>query len=33
MYPMGEERAIIREVIKNLLSVTALPMEAGAIIR
>lgn len=32
MYPMGEERAIIREVIKNLLPVTALPMEAGAII-
>lgn len=32
MYPMGEERAIVREVLGQLLPVTALPLEAGAII-
>lgn len=32
MYPMGEERAIIREVLGKLLSVTSLPMEADAIV-
>lgn len=32
MYPMGEERAIVREVLGKLLPVTALPLEAGAII-
>lgn len=32
LYPMGEERAIIREVLGQLLPVTALPSEAGAIV-
>lgn len=32
IYPMGEERAIIREVFGKVLPVTALPLEAGAII-
>lgn len=32
VYPMGEERAIVREVLGRLLPVTALPLEAGAII-
>lgn len=32
MYPMGEERAIVREVLGPVLPVTALPMEAKAII-
>ncbi|SKB98823.1 proline reductase-associated electron transfer protein PrdC [Lachnospiraceae bacterium] len=32
IYPMGEERAIIREVMGKLLPVTALPLEAGAIV-
>lgn len=32
MYPMGEERAIIREVFGTVLPVTALPLEAGAVI-
>ena len=32
LYPMGEERAIIREVLGKLLSVTALPSEADAIV-
>ncbi|MGN0370074.1 MAG: proline reductase-associated electron transfer protein PrdC [Butyrivibrio sp.] len=32
MYPMGEERAIIREVFGKILPVTALPLEAGAIV-
>lgn len=32
MYPMGEERAIVREVLGPILPVTALPMEAKAII-
>lgn len=32
MYPMGEERAIVREVLGQLLPVTALPLEAGAIV-
>lgn len=32
MYPMGEERAIIREVFGKVLPVTALPLEAGAIV-
>ncbi len=32
MYPMGEERAIIREVFGKLLPVTALPLEADAIV-
>lgn len=32
MYPMGEERAIIREVFGRLLPVTALPLEAGAVV-
>ena len=31
-YPMGEERAIIREVLGKVLPVTALPMEAKAIV-
>lgn len=31
-YPMGEERAIIREVFGKVLPVTALPMEAEAIV-
>lgn len=32
MYPMGEERAIIREVFGKILPVTALPLEADAIV-
>ena len=32
MYPMGEERAIVREVLGTLLPVTALPLEANAIV-
>lgn len=32
LYPMGEERAIVREVLGKLLPVTALPLEAGAIV-
>ena len=32
IYPMGEERAIIRETIGVLLPVTALPSEANAIV-
>lgn len=31
-YPMGEERAVVREVFGNVLPVNALPMEAGAVI-
>lgn len=32
LYPMGEERAIIREVFGKILPVTALPLEANAIV-
>lgn len=32
MYPMGEERAVVREVLGPVLPVTALPSEAGAVI-
>lgn len=32
MYPMGEERAIVREVLGPVLPVTSLPSEAGAVI-
>ncbi len=32
MYPMGEERAIIREVFGEVLPVSALPLEANAIV-
>jgi proline reductase-associated electron transfer protein PrdC len=32
MYPMGEERAIIREALNNLLAVDQLPSAAGAAI-
>ncbi|MEE1217607.1 MAG: proline reductase-associated electron transfer protein PrdC [Agathobacter sp.] len=32
MYPMGEERAIIRECLGKLLGVQSLPLEAGAIV-
>lgn len=32
MYPMGEERALIREVTGTLLSVDTLPLEADAVI-
>ncbi len=32
MYPMGEERAIIREVLGPVLPVTALPIQAGAVV-
>jgi proline reductase-associated electron transfer protein PrdC len=32
MYPMGEERAIIREAMDNLLAVDQLPSAAGAVI-
>lgn len=32
LYPMGEERAIIRECLGKLLSVESLPSEAGAIV-
>lgn len=32
VYPMGEERAIVREVFGTVLPVTSLPMEADAIV-
>ena len=32
MYPMGEERAIIRDVLGKLLEPTQLPLEAGAVV-
>lgn len=32
MYPMGEERAIVREVLHELLPVDELPLAAGAVI-
>ena len=32
IYPMGEERAIIRETLRKLLSVTDLPLAADAIV-
>ena len=32
IYPMGEERAIIREVFGTILPVASLPLEAGAIV-
>lgn len=32
MYPMGEERAIVREVLGPVLEVDQLPLEAGAIV-
>ncbi|MCR4653615.1 MAG: proline reductase-associated electron transfer protein PrdC [Eubacterium sp.] len=32
MYPMGEERAVIRECLGTLLGVESLPSEAGAIV-
>ncbi len=32
IYPMGEERAIIRECLGKLLDVECLPLEAGAIV-
>lgn len=32
MYPMGEERAIVREIFGTVLPVSSLPLEAGAII-
>lgn len=32
MYPMGEERAVIREVLGELLSVNSLPLEANAVV-
>ncbi|WP_294377250.1 proline reductase-associated electron transfer protein PrdC [uncultured Clostridium sp.] len=32
IYPMGEERAVIREVFGKLLSVNSLPLEADAIV-
>jgi proline reductase-associated electron transfer protein PrdC len=32
VYPMGEERAIIRETLGKLLGVQSLPMEAGVIV-
>ena len=32
IYPMGEERAIVRETLGQLLSVTDLPIAAGAIV-
>ncbi len=32
MYPMGEERAVVREVLGPVLPVTALPAQAGAIV-
>ncbi len=32
LYPMGEERAIVREVLGTLLPVTALPLDAGAVV-
>ena len=32
LYPMGEERAVVREVLGILLPPTALPSEAGAVV-
>lgn len=32
LYPMGEERAIVREVLGKLLPVSSLPLEADAVI-
>lgn len=32
MYPMGEERAVIREVTGNLLEVNSLPVEANVVV-
>ncbi|WP_090421402.1 proline reductase-associated electron transfer protein PrdC [Pseudobutyrivibrio sp. YE44] len=32
VYPMGEERAVIREVLGKILPVTSLPLEADAIV-
>lgn len=32
LYPMGEERAIVREALHKLLPVTALPSEADAVV-
>lgn len=32
LYPMGEERAVVREVLGKLLPTTALPSEAGAVV-
>lgn len=32
LYPMGEERAVVREVLGVLLSVNSLPSEAGAVV-
>ncbi len=32
IYPMGEERAVVREVLGTLLSVQSLPSEAGAVV-
>lgn len=32
IYPMGEERAVVREVLGQLLSVQSLPSEAGAVV-
>ena len=32
IYPMGEERAVVREVLGVLLSVNSLPSEAGAVV-
>lgn len=32
LYPMGEERAIVRETLGTLLSVESLPLEAGAVV-
>lgn len=32
MYPMGEERALVREVLGRLLRPEELPMEAGAVV-
>lgn len=32
IYPMGEERAVVREVLGQLLSVDSLPSKAGAVV-
>jgi proline reductase-associated electron transfer protein PrdC len=32
MYPMGEERAVVRDVLGNLLNVDQLPSAAGAVV-
>ncbi len=32
LYPMGEERAVIREVTGNILPVNSIPIEAGVIV-